>query len=117
VCGDGDFMMASTELATIVQHNVPIVICIFNNSVYGTIRMHQARDYPGRRSGTELVNPDFAALAESYGIAANTVSTAKDFISAFKAGLESEGPLLIHVQQDPDDIAPGRTLTQLEARK
>ena len=67
MAGDGDFLMTGQELATAVQHDAAIVVLVVNNGMYGTIRMHQERHYPGRVSGTDLVNPDFAALARAFG--------------------------------------------------
>ncbi|KAA5804802.1 thiamine pyrophosphate-binding protein [Alkalicaulis satelles] len=111
VCGDGDFLMAAPELATAVQHGANIVACVFDNGVYGTIRMHQDRDYPGRVSGTDLVNPDFKALAQSFGMAAFYVETTDAFAPALDAALAAGRPALIHVRQSPYDIAPGKRLS------
>lgn len=111
VCGDGDFLMAAPELATAVQHGANIVVCVFDNGVYGTIRMHQDRDYPGRVSGTELINPDFKALAQSFGMAAFYVAATDEFAPALDAALAAGRPALIHVRQSPADIAPGKKLS------
>lgn len=108
--GDGDFMMASSELATAVQYGLDVVVIVSNNGTYGTIRMHQEREYPGRVSGTDLVNPDFAAFAESFGAFGATVETTEDFAKAFNAALGSGKPAVIDVKTSPNDIAPGRTL-------
>ena len=67
IAGDGDFLMSAKKLATAVQHELPIIVLVVDNGMYGTIRMRQERDYPGRVSGTELVNPDFTAFARSFG--------------------------------------------------
>jgi len=105
--------MAAPELATAVQHGANIVVCVFDNGTYGTIRMHQERAYPGRVSGTGLVNPDFKALAQSFGMAAWYVTMTDDFLPALEAALASGRPSLIHVRQSPEDIAPGKRLSAL----
>ncbi len=110
VCGDGDFMMAAPELATAVQHGVNIVVCVFDNRAYGTIRMHQEKSYPGRVSGTDLSNPDFRMMAEACGCAGFLVERTEDFETAFEAALACGKPALIHVRQSLVDIAPGKTL-------
>lgn len=104
--GDGCFMMASTELATIVRHRVPVITVIVNNSVYGTIRMHQERRYPGHVVGTELVNPDFAALAQSYGIGGWRVEKTEDFARAFEAARASGEPGLIEIVLPTAELSP-----------
>ncbi|MGY6627777.1 MAG: thiamine pyrophosphate-dependent enzyme [Oceanicaulis sp.] len=113
VCGDGDFLMAAPELATAVQHGANIVVCVFDNGTYGTIRMHQERAYPGRVSGTGLVNPDFKMMALSFGMAAWYVAATDEFLPALEDALASGRPSLIHVRQSPEDIAPGKRLSQL----
>ena len=87
IAGDGDFLMTGQELATAVQYDAPIVVLIVNNGMLGTIRMHQERHYPGRVSGTDLVNPDFAALAEAFGAHGAVVERTEDFAAAFDAAL------------------------------
>src|SRR4029453_6036517 len=82
VAGDGHFLMTAQELATAVQHRLDVVVLVVNNGMYGTIRMHQERTYPGRVTGTELENPDFRALAEAYGAAAETVTDTEGFPAA-----------------------------------
>jgi acetolactate synthase-1/2/3 large subunit len=77
--GDGEYMMNGQELATAVQYRAGVIIIVFNNGMYGTIRMHQEREFPGRVSGTELHNPDFAALARAYGASGETVLTTAEF--------------------------------------
>lgn len=111
VCGDGDFMMAAPELATAVQHGANIVVCVFDNGSYGTIRMHQERAYPGRVSGTDLCNPDFAAMAEAFGCAGFFVDRTEGFADALDAALKAGRPALIHVKQSLADIAPGKTIS------
>ena len=87
IAGDGDFLMTGQELATAVQYDAPIVVLIVNNGMFGTIRMHQERHYPGRVSGTDLVNPDFAALAQAFGAHGMVVERTEDFAAAFDAAL------------------------------
>ncbi|MEQ8434327.1 MAG: thiamine pyrophosphate-binding protein [Oceanicaulis sp.] len=111
VCGDGDFMMAAPELATAVQHSANIVVCVFDNGSYGTIRMHQERAYPGRVSGTDLSNPDFKMMAEACGCAGFFVDRTEDFAPALEAALKAGRPALIHVKQSLADIAPNKTLS------
>ena len=82
--GDGCFLMNGQEFATAVQYDLPIIVIVVNNGIYGTIRMHQEREYPGRVSGTDLTNPDFAALARAYGGHGETVETTADFAPAFE---------------------------------
>ena len=110
VCGDGDFMMAAPELATAVQHGANIVVCVFDNGAYGTIRMHQEKSYPGRVSGTDLSNPDFKLMAEACGCAGYFVDKTEDFAAALDQALNAGKPALIHVKQSLADIAPGKTL-------
>src|SRR5439155_26193033 len=97
VAGDGDFLMSGQELAAAVQERTPIVVLVVDNGMYGTIRMHQERQFPGRVVGTDLVNPDFVALAESYGAYAELVERDSDFAGAFERALASERPALLHL--------------------
>ncbi|MCC6912296.1 MAG: thiamine pyrophosphate-binding protein [Rhodospirillaceae bacterium] len=110
VAGDGCFMMTSNELATAVQYDANLIIIVVDNGSYGTIRMHQEREYPERVSATNLKNPDFAAFARSFGAWATTI----DRTEAFPAALEEAGkagkPALIHIKTSVADIAPGRTI-------
>ncbi|WP_152599751.1 thiamine pyrophosphate-binding protein [Hoeflea sp. BAL378] len=111
--GDGCFMMHGQEFATAVQHKLPIIVIVVNNSMYGTIRMHQERDYPGRVSATELTNPDFAALARAYGGHGETVEKTADFAPAFERARASGMPAIIEVKLDKQAITPTRTLAQI----
>jgi len=111
--GDGDFMMTCQELATAVQYNIPIIIILANNGTYGTIRMHQEREYPDRVSGTSLSNPDFAAMAISFGAHGETVQTTDDFEDAFSRALNSNKPALINCLIEADAITPQTTLTKI----
>jgi acetolactate synthase-1/2/3 large subunit len=113
LAGDGDFLMTGQELATAVQYGAPIVVVILNNGMYGTIRMHQEREYPGRTVATELKNPDFAALARAYGAHGETVERTADFAAAFDRAVASGKPALIDVRLDPEVITPRQTLTEI----
>ena len=111
--GDGCFAMTGTELGTAVQHGLAIVILIANNGMFGTIRMHQERKYPGRPEGTTLVNPDFAAFARAHGAQGATVEKSEDFEAVFRDALRADGPFVIDLRQDPDAITPTQTLSSL----
>jgi acetolactate synthase-1/2/3 large subunit len=111
--GDGCFMMNGQELATAVQYNLPVVFVVVNNGMYGTIRMHQEREYPGRVSGTDLVNPDFAALARAYGAIGETVETTAEFVPAFQRAVAAKKPALIEIRLDPEALTPRASLTQI----
>jgi acetolactate synthase-1/2/3 large subunit len=113
VAGDGDFLMAAQELATAVQHRLEVVVLVVNNGRYGTIRMHQERSYPGRVIATDLDNPDFAALAEAYGAAGETVADTDAFPAALDRALEAGRPALLDLHVDPDIISPGLELSAL----
>lgn len=112
VSGDGDFMMLSQELATAVQHEANLIMLVVDNGSYGTIRMHQEREYPGRVSATDLKNPDFAAFAESFGAFATKVERTEDFPAALEAARAAGRPALIWIKVSVTDIAPGRVLTE-----
>ena len=103
-------MMSSPDLMTAVQHKANIIICIFDNGSYGTIRMHQERDYPGRVEGTKLVNPNFKKMAESIGATGYFVENSDDFLQIMDKALISDRPVVIHAKQSIHDIAPGKTL-------
>jgi acetolactate synthase-1/2/3 large subunit len=115
--GDGDFLMHGQEFATAVQYDLPIVVVILNNGIYGTIRMHQERDYPGRVSGTMLKNPDFAAYARAFGGHGETVEKTEDFIPAFERARASGKPTIIEIKLDPEAITPTRTLTDIRDKR
>ena len=114
--GDGDFLMTGQEFATAVQYDLPVVIVLADNSLYGTIRMHQERHYPGRVIATELRNPDFAALARAYGGFGATVEKTADFAKAFADAQSSGKPAIIHVKVDPQAITPATTLDAIRAK-
>ena len=111
--GDGCFMMHGQEFATAVRYGLPLITVVVNNGIYGTIRMHQEREYPGRVSATDLTNPDFAALARAYGGHGETVNATEEFASAFERARASGKPAIIEVKLDPEAITPARTLTQI----
>ncbi len=113
VAGDGCFMMTAQELATAVQYGLAVTVIVVDNGMYGTIRMHQERAYPGRVIGTSLVNPDFAALARSFGAEAETVARTAEFGPALERALAAGRPALIHVKVDAEAIAPGRSLSSI----
>ncbi|WP_338847673.1 thiamine pyrophosphate-binding protein [Massilia sp. W12] len=112
--GDGDYLMNGQELATAVQYGAGVIILVFNNEMYGTIRMHQERDYPGRVSGTTLKNPDFAALARAYGAQGEIVNTTGEFGPALARALaftrEHSLPAIIELRYDGNLITPNATL-------
>jgi acetolactate synthase-1/2/3 large subunit len=114
--GDGCFMMHGQEFATAVRYGLPIISVVVNNGIYGTIRMHQEREYPGRISATDLTNPDFAALARAYGGHGETVERTEEFASAFERARASGKPSIIEVKLDPEAITPTRTLSQIREK-
>ncbi|TPJ56596.1 thiamine pyrophosphate-binding protein [Mesorhizobium sp. B2-7-1] len=111
--GDGCFLMNGQEFATAVQYDLPIIVIVVNNGIYGTIRMHQEREYPSRVVATELRNPDFAALARAYGGHGETVEKTADFAPAFERARASGKPAIVEIKLDPEAITPTRTLTQI----
>jgi len=113
--GDGCFLMTGQELATAVQYGINVIIIVVNNGMYGTIRMHQERHYPSRVSATDLVNPDFAALARAYGAHGETVKRTADFASAFERAQASGKPAVIEVRIDPEAITPRQSLSDIRA--
>ena len=116
VAGDGDFLMCGHELATAVQHGLDVVVLVVDNGMYGTIRMHQERAYPGRVIATDLQNPDFAALAGAYGAAGETVAATGDVPAALDRALAAGRPAVLALKVDPEAIAPGLTLSALRRR-
>ena len=101
LAGDGCFQMTMQEFGTAFQYGVKVIVIVVNNGVYGTIRMHQQRDYPGRPSGTEMKNPDFAALAESYGCLGEIVTDSSDFPAALERARAAETSAIIELRTDP----------------
>ena len=114
--GDGDFLMTGQEFATAVQYDLPIVVVVVDNGMYGTIRMHQERGYPGRVIATALKNPDFAAYARAFGGYGAVVEKTADFAAAFDAARKSGKPAIIHLKVDPDVITPATTLTAIRQK-
>ena len=113
IAGDGDFLMNGQELATAVQHGAKTIIVLLNNSVYGTIRMHQEREYPNHSSGSYLKNPNFAQLAQAYGYAGVRITRTDEFESAFKAALERAEGTLIEIMIDEDVITTRASLSTI----
>ena len=113
--GDGDFLMSGMELATAVQYDAPIVIVILNNGMYGTIRMHQEKHYPGRVMGTDLKNPHFAAFARSFGAMGEIVEETAQFGPAYERIVASGKPGVIDIHLDPQAITPNTTLDKIRA--
>ena len=116
VAGDGDFLMNGQELATAAQHGCDLLVVLVDNGSYGTIRMHQERDYPKRVSATELENPDFAALARAYGGWAETVDKTADFAPVLDKALKKKGIRLIHCRTDVEQISHASTITKLRQK-
>ena len=113
VSGDGCFLMNGQEIATAIQYNLKIVFIVFDNGMYGTIRMHQERDYPEHVYGTDLKNPDFAALARSYGLYAETINTTEEIRGAFMRCIDQAVASLIHIKVDQEAITTRTTLTAI----
>lgn len=113
VSGDGCFLMNGQEIATAIQYSLKILFIVFDNGMYGTIRMHQERDYPSHVYGTNLKNPDFAALAKAYGLHAETVTSTRDIRGAIKRCIDQNSASLIHIKVDPEAITTRTTLTAI----
>ena len=113
--GDGCFQMTLNELSTAQQFGAKVITVICNNGQYGTIRMHQERSYPGRVSGTQMFNPDYAAMARAYGAHGETVTRTEDFAAAFARAEASGRAALIELRLDPEALSPGLTLSGLRA--
>lgn len=111
--GDGCFLMNGQEIATAIQYGAAPIFFVVNNGMYGTIRMHQEREYPGRVSGTALTNPDFAALARAYGLHGETCERTADFAPAFERARKAGRAALIELRLDPEAISTGTTLSKL----
>ena len=116
VAGDGDFLMNGQERATAVRHGASLLVIVVDNGAYGTIRMHQEREYPARVSGTALVNPDFAALARAFGGWAETVDATRDFAPALARAMDRTGLRLLHLRTDIEQIGNAVTIDALRAR-
>ena len=113
IAGDGDFLMNGQELATAVQHGAKTIIVLLNNGMYGTIRMHQERDYPQHNTGSRLQNPDFARLAQAYGYAGVRITRTDEFEAQLIAALAREEGTLIEIMLDPDVITTRATLSTI----
>ena len=113
--GDGCFLMHGNEFATAVQYDIPVIVLVIDNSMYGTIRMHQEKNYPHRVVGTDLKNPDFATYARAFGGHGETVRKTEDFVPAFERARASGKPAIIHCFLDPQAITPAKTLDQIAA--
>jgi acetolactate synthase-1/2/3 large subunit len=113
LAGDGCFQMTGQEFGTAVQYGANVVVLVVDNGIYGTIRMHQERAYPGRVHATDLVNPDFAALARAYGGAGFTVASTADIAPALDAALAADVPALVHLKIDKQAITPTTTISAL----
>ncbi len=113
--GDGCFLMTGQEFATAIQYKASAIFIAVNNGMYGTIRMHQERHYPGRVSGSSLLNPDFAAYARAFGGFGATVEKTEEFPAAFEAALDSNLPALLELRLDPEAITTRQTLSEIRA--
>ena len=115
MAGDGDFLMTRPGARDRGPVRGAIVVLVVNNGMFGTIRMHQERHYPGRVSGTDLVNPDFAALAQAFGAHGVAVERTEDFGDAFEAALASGRPAVIELRVDPEALTPRQSLSEIRA--
>jgi acetolactate synthase-1/2/3 large subunit len=113
--GDGDFLMCAQELATAAQYNAPVIILVINNGIYGTIRMHQEKHYPGRVIGTDIVNPEFAVFARAFGCMGEIVTETSQFAPALARAMASTKPAVIEIRTDPQAITPNTTLDKIRA--
>ena len=116
VAGDGDFMMTGQDFMTAVQYSLPVVVVLWDNGTYGTIRMHQEREYPGRVVGTELKNPDFVAYAKAFGGFGVRVDKTADFPAAFAAAQKSGLPSIIHLKVDAEPLTPGMSMSAIREK-
>ncbi len=115
--GDGGFLMTGQEMATAMHHGAAPIVLVFNNAMYGTIRMYQERSYPGRSVGTALTNPDFARLIEAFGGHGEVVTDTAQFAPAFRRAVASGKPAVIELRTDPEQITSRATIAQLRAAK
>jgi len=113
MAGDGDFLMNGQELATAVQHGAKSIIVLLNNGMYGTIRMHQEREFPQHASGSQLHNPDFVALARAYGYEAQRITRTDEFEPALIAAIARTQGTLIEVMLSPEVITTRGTLSAI----
>jgi acetolactate synthase-1/2/3 large subunit len=115
--GDGGFLMTGQEIATAFHHGVAPIVLLFNNQMYGTIRMYQERAYPGRVSGTALTNPDFAKFIDAFGGHGEVVSATEEFTPAFRRAVESGRPAVIELRMNPEQITSRATIAELRGGK
>jgi len=115
VAGDGDFLMTGQELATAMQQRAAVIVLVVNNGMYGTIRTHQERHHPGRVVGTDLHNPDFAALARAYGAYGEVVERTADFPAAFERAQSAGVPALLELRLDPEALTIRQSLSEIRA--
>jgi acetolactate synthase-1/2/3 large subunit len=113
IAGDGDFLMTGQEFSTAVQYGLPVVVVLVDNGMYGTIRMHQERNYPGRVVATGLSNPDFAAYAIAFGGHGERVESTDAFFPAFDRAIKSRKPSIIHCLTDPEALTPAQSLSAI----
>jgi len=111
--GDGCFQMNCQEIGTAMQYGAKVLFIVVNNSMYGTIRVHQEKRFPGRISGTDIVNPNFLAICEADGGKGFLVKTTEQFEGALTEALKGDHMALIEIQIDPDDISPGLKLSAI----
>jgi acetolactate synthase-1/2/3 large subunit len=116
VAGDGDFLMTGQDFATAVQYNLPVIVIVSDNGLYGTIRMHQEREYPTRVVATQLHNPDFADYARAFGGFGVKVERTEDFPAAFAAARASGKPSIVHLKVDPDALTTGLSLSAIREK-
>ena len=115
-CGDGGFLMTGQEMATAKQFGADIITIVYNNEGYNSIRMHQVAQYPGRPSGNDLMNPDFAALGSAYGALGLKVNRDDEFLPALKQAMSANRSALIEVSTDLEYVTPTATLTELSGK-
>jgi acetolactate synthase I/II/III large subunit len=113
---ENGFVSTVYAFATAVQYDIPVIMIVLDNSMYGTIRMHQERHYPGRISATRLKNPDFAAVAQDFGGFGERVEHTPDFAPAFERALASGKPAILHCIVDPQALTPSATLDDIRRR-
>ncbi len=116
VAGDGDFLMTGQDFMTAVQYERPVIVVLWDNGTYGTIRMHQEREYPGRVVGTDLKNPDFVAYAKAFGGFGIRVEKTADFPAAFAAAQKSGLPSIIHLKVDAEPLTPGMSMSAIREK-
>jgi acetolactate synthase-1/2/3 large subunit len=116
IAGDGDFLMTGQDFATAVQYNLPVIVVLADNGLYGTIRMHQEREYPGRVIATALKNPDFVAYALAFGGYGALVEKTADFPAAFAAARASGKPSIIHLKIDPEAISTFASISAIREK-